>query len=175
MQNFKTIGQLRNELGTNEISRDLSFRWVYIQYCNSPWIHDRSLAACFKKVGCSTYIMDVMPLLSSQSLFLYYFSSEGNTCDSFSLQVTRAIIYVHSWNVEWSPNWDMLYQLMVVVEINYNTTLETASVSFCISSLRFSGPDFRQVETFSVSKNTLTLSQEHPFVCRKWMLLPVRS
>ena len=27
------------------------------------------------------------------------------------------------------------------------------------------------VETFSVSK-TLTFSQEHPFVCRKWMLLP---
>ena len=31
-----------------------------------------------------------------------------------------------------------------------------------------------QVETFSVSK-TLTLSQEHPFVCRKWMLLPAHS
>ena len=29
-----------------------------------------------------------------------------------------------------------------------------------------------QVETFSVSK-TLTLSQEHPFVCRKWMLLHI--
>ena len=31
-----------------------------------------------------------------------------------------------------------------------------------------------QVETFSVSK-TLTLSQEHPFVCRKWMLFPAHS
>ena len=31
-----------------------------------------------------------------------------------------------------------------------------------------------QVETFSVS-NTLVLSQEHPFVCRKWMLLPAHS
>ena len=30
------------------------------------------------------------------------------------------------------------------------------------------------VETFSVSK-TLTLSQEHPVVCRKWMLLPAHS
>ena len=30
------------------------------------------------------------------------------------------------------------------------------------------------VETFSVSK-TLTLSQEHLFVCRKWMLLPVHT
>ena len=31
-----------------------------------------------------------------------------------------------------------------------------------------------QVETFSVSK-TLALSQEHPFVCWKWMLLPAHS
>ena len=31
-----------------------------------------------------------------------------------------------------------------------------------------------QVEPFSVSK-TLTLSQEHPFVYRKWMLLPAHS
>ena len=30
------------------------------------------------------------------------------------------------------------------------------------------------VETFSVSK-TFTLSQEHPFVCRKWMLVPAHS
>ena len=30
------------------------------------------------------------------------------------------------------------------------------------------------VETFSVSK-TLTLSQEHRFVCRKWMLLPAHE
>ena len=30
-----------------------------------------------------------------------------------------------------------------------------------------------QVETFSVSR-TSTLSQEHPFVCRKWMLLPAQ-
>ena len=29
-----------------------------------------------------------------------------------------------------------------------------------------------QVGTFSVSK-TLTLSEEHPFVCQKWMLLPI--
>ena len=31
-----------------------------------------------------------------------------------------------------------------------------------------------QVETFSVSK-TLTLSQEHPSMCRKWMLLSTHS
>ena len=31
-----------------------------------------------------------------------------------------------------------------------------------------------QVDTFSVSK-TLTLSQEHPFLCQKWMLLPELS
>ena len=31
-----------------------------------------------------------------------------------------------------------------------------------------------QAETFSVSK-TLPLSQERPFVCRKWMLLPAHS
>ena len=31
-----------------------------------------------------------------------------------------------------------------------------------------------QVEAFTVLK-TLTLSQEHPFVCRKWMLLPTHS
>ena len=36
------------------------------------------------------------------------------------------------------------------------------------------GPSPPQVETFSVSK-TLTLLQEHPFVCRKWMLLPAHS
>ena len=36
------------------------------------------------------------------------------------------------------------------------------------------GSSPRQVETFSVSK-TWTLSQEHPFMCRKWVLLPAHS
>ena len=41
-------------------------------------------------------------------------------------------------------------------------------------NLKVGGWSPPQVETFSVSK-TLTLSQEHPFVCQKWMLLPMHS
>ena len=37
-----------------------------------------------------------------------------------------------------------------------------------------SGLSHPQVDTFSVS-NTSTLSQEHPFVSRKWMLLPAKK
>ena len=40
-------------------------------------------------------------------------------------------------------------------------------------NLKVGGSILSQVEKFSVSK-TLTLSQKHPFVCRKWMLLPAQ-
>ena len=63
----------------------------------------------------------------------------------------------------------------------YSTTWDSKCLALIAQMVRAFGMNPKvggssppQVETFSVSK-TLTLSQEHSFLCRKWMLLPAHS
>ena len=78
--------------------------------------------------------------------------------------------------------------LMVIVKYMYDNRQSQCSNTWdskCLALIaqmlrafgmnpKVGGASPSQVETFSVSK-TLTISREHPFVCRKWMLLPAHS
>ena len=89
------------------------------------------------------------------------------------------LLTLKPWNV-WEKetvltNWFLILLGMTSMTLNCCCNTPANGVKCKISvagKIGSSSPP--RVETFSVSK-TLTLSQEHPFVCPKWMLLPAHS
>ena len=102
----------------------------------------------------------------------------------YKITITRTTVRVLKMNAvayeQWTSRMLSLLQKYLYRQSQNSETLGRKCLALIAQMVRVFGMNPNvgdsnppQVETFSVSK-ALTLSQEHPFVCRKWMLLPTQ-